>query len=70
MLAQAASKAILIVGAVRWFRWLLKAALILSFINAVFYFFEGSRSFALTLVMGTGSILKGMAIAVIWLAPS
>ncbi len=56
-------------GAVRWLRRLLKAALALSFINVVFYFFEGSRTLALALLVGVGSILKGMAVAVVDYVP-
>jgi small-conductance mechanosensitive channel len=57
-------------GAVRWFRWLLKAALILSFINVVFYFFEGSRSLALTLLLGVGSVLKGLVVSFVDYLPN
>ena len=57
-------------GAIRWIRRLIKFTLLLFFINVLFYFFEGSRNFALKLIVGTGHILQGIAVAVIEYLPN
>jgi len=60
----------LLQGAVRWLVILARIALSLAFVNVVFYFFEGSRQWALAVILGAGSILKGLLLSLVDYLPN
>jgi small-conductance mechanosensitive channel len=55
----------LLQAAVNWTRWILNVVLILGFINITFYFFDWSRSLALTVIGGIGGSLRSMGAALV-----
>ena len=60
----------LLQGTTRWISWLLRAIVLLAFINVVFYFFAWSRELALLVVGGTVSTLRSLLAALIDYLPS
>lgn len=56
-------------GAIKWFRWALKAILLLSFINVIFVFFEWSRQAALAIIEHAGLAVERLLIAVVAYLP-